>query len=503
MLQSFGVAICAALILQARAFRKDGRIKGAMMARPESLAGRLSGLWKSQARWPLSGTHFDVVPTDSVGRSFQAFPISHCSEGGRLKLSRRGYFCDDIVELSIEPGANNFEVVIKDRVDGQTGNASDGDRTEADLVGDLVWKNGEAPWTQDFGKFDGLEEWDDAECRAFSGAAANDPLEYKVQFGASASLSLHNLPGVTGDAFACVASSWLAKHRGRFECILRKASEAQANDGSKAQGGIRPEGLRRALAKLESVMPDKNDLSSACNPSVCLQMSMTQFPVPSPVPTVALQITWPMSLASCNGMDLRRELDEVKNDGGADLAVRLNEVANSTSGFSGGGGHGFNFVVFPIPATNYFVQGAGKLSWMSGKRQILDDQQLQSAVVKDSERLDKLMLKAMDACPDLQRRFELHGKALGRDTRGSMADRQAIARAFPELSTPERGGGHRYGVGGGAYGQIGPLGVATGVFGGGSIQGQQLGKKFNGCAAWKTVIQEWHTSPLADVAALA
>lgn len=197
-------------------------------------------------------------------------------------------------------------------------------------------------------------------------------------------------------------------------------------DGNKE---MRREGIRKALAKLESVMPAKGNSSSSCIPSICIGMSITKFPIPSPVPSISLFITWPFSMSACNGMNLREEIAEIKEAGGAGVAARLDEAEGSGPELSGGGSHGMSFGVFPVPEAAYFAMGTGRLSWMSGARKFADEKGLSRILAADAARIDKLMLNAMAECPETWDRFVAHGKALGKDPRGSAADRRSRGRS--------------------------------------------------------------------------
>jgi len=495
--------ICLEMTLQAQCARLTDYGQMASMEVAEATPAPLSGLWVLKYGSVLSAnTFFDVVGQPG-GKEYSAFPISGCGEG--FLGGFHSTLCDDVIDLSVEEQADSVTVVkdagsreLKEWL-GKNGTITRAQiDPEANAVAELAWSDGKK-WTQDSDQMEGLEEWDDEECRAYSGPAARDSMDYEVYFGASVSLSFKNIPGVTGDGFACVANSWLEKHRERFECILRKASETQVADEFDGYKEMRREGIRKALAKLESVMPAKGNSSSSCTPSICIGMSVVKFPIPSPVPSISLFITWPFSMSACNGMNLRDEIAEIKEAGGADVAARLDEAEGSGAELSGGGSHGMAFGVFPVPDAAYFAMGTGRLSWMSGAKRFADEKELSRILAADTTRIDKLMLNAMTECPETWNRFVAHGKMLGKDPRGSAADRQAIARAFPEFSTLKPGGQRRVGVGGGLYGQISFLGVAAGAFGGGSVQGRALGKKFRGCAPWKKVIQEWYRSPLSDL----
>jgi hypothetical protein len=290
--------------------------------------------------------------------------------------------------------------------------------------------------------------------------------------------------------FACVANDWLSKHQARFECVLKKAAESKEGDQTRKQ-----EMVAKALGKLRDVMP--KDENSICVPSVCIGISITKFPIPSPIPSISLFLTWPTNLDQCNGANIKDAIEEVQEQAKSEVTA-MQELKQSAFG----GMHGTSISVFPVPNVAYFAMGTVYASGLFGGG-IAADKLLQEGR-KAAKTIETLIAEAVEQCPALKKRFEHHARS--NVVRASPASSQSrgesmriVAKSFPEIASIRTPRGTHVGFGAGVYGQIGWLGVTAGVFGGGAVKSQALGKKYAGCAKWKEVIKVWYDSPLSDL----
>lgn len=450
----------------------------------------LAGLWFQRrtimGMGVLGNRFFDIVKGPE---GFRAFPITACTPDGSWTdfMGLGSMSCDEVIQItitSVNSSAGTGYVATKTVKDRSV---------VANLIGDdqteLKWSDGTV-WELHTEAVTLLDDWDDEECRALSGAASSDPLSYDVYGGTSASLEFKNVPGVTIDLFACVQNDWLYKHQARFECILRKASESKEKDNSKKK-----EMVAKALEKLREVMP--KDENSICVPAVCIGISVTKFPIPSPVPTISLFVSWPIDQDQCNGANIRDAISEVEQEASSE-ATAMQELKKSAFN----GMHGSSISVFPVPNVAYFAMGTVHASGVFGGG--IDTEQLLQEGRKAATEIEGLIKQAIEQCPTIASRFE--GHSMSDDVRGALAQSQTqgetlriVAKSFPELASVSTSKGTHLGFGAGTYGQIGWLGATAGVFGGGSFQSSTLGKSYQGCSKWAQVIKVWYNSPLSEL----
>eukprot|EP00928_Gymnodinium_smaydae_P090847 TRINITY_DN7455_c0_g3_i1.p1 TRINITY_DN7455_c0_g3~~TRINITY_DN7455_c0_g3_i1.p1 ORF type:complete len:502 (+),score=57.47 TRINITY_DN7455_c0_g3_i1:71-1576(+) len=450
----------------------------------------LAGLWFERRRVMgmgiLASRFFDIVKINE-GR-FQAFPITECTpDGSWFDWMGLAYVsCEDDIVISItlsNASVGSSHVATKTSRSGTvTATLSEHGQKE------LQWSDG-TQWELHNEATTILDDWDDEECRALSGAASNDPIAYEVFGGTSASLELRHIPGITLDVFICVQNDWLHKHQARFECVLEKASKSNETDGTR-----RKEMLAKALGRLREVMP--KDENSVCAPSVCIGISATKFPIPSPIPSVSLFVSWPAEHDECNGASIRDAIDDVQQERkSAETAVEeLN--ASAFHGF-----HGSSISVFPVPNVAYFAMGTLHSSAVLTGREATE--KLAEEGQKAFAKIESLITDAINACPAVQKRFQYH--SLSDDVKASLAQSRSagetlriVAKSFPELSSVAEHQGTRLGFGVGSYFQVGVLGVSAGLFGGGSFKHQALGNRYEGCPEWSELIKLWYDSPLAS-----
>lgn len=509
MLSFAPLAALSLLWGSAHAIRANSGDAGSSLLQAEAGDLDLTGLWVQKRN--IFGYNlrkdriWDVIKT---GSGFTAFPIGGCRESV-LSLGV-GILCDEVVSIAIVEKIDSVTYLSMSK------RLADGSNSP------IFWANAEAvrfdngtvevrfddslPWLRPATEGENsilaqaLSKWDAPECRALDGASGAAPMAYELLFGISASLSFRNIPGVTLDSFACMASEWLSAHSERFDCILKNAAKNET-DG---EGGLGQEELEKVLGKLKSVMPQ--DGETLCIPTVCLGASVVKAPVPSPVPTLSLFLTWPFNLRNCNGMSLQAEIESMQQaQNGPDLS-KVDEIEHST--FQAGATHGLSFGLFPVPDQAYFIMGTagahGLLSSLfGGARNRLEQpfEILAEDIKKSSGKLVEAVQEAVNSCSEVKMRYQYYEAAVrvsGEVKMGSDEEWQAVLKAFPEIRTveaPRTNGG--LSMTGGGYLQVGWTGGATGVFAGGGVNSQALGKQFMGCPAWKTVIKLWYDSPLA------
>eukprot|EP00933_Yihiella_yeosuensis_P026361 TRINITY_DN20445_c0_g3_i1.p1 TRINITY_DN20445_c0_g3~~TRINITY_DN20445_c0_g3_i1.p1 ORF type:complete len:533 (+),score=86.40 TRINITY_DN20445_c0_g3_i1:52-1650(+) len=456
----------------------------------------LAGVWKLPRKTlgfeVRESRFYDVIQQDGTGRKYSAFPLTGCNEGSIASAVAQSLLCDVELTLEISTGSTPDEYQVSlsgaDRQKVYASVLSNGSNDHA--VEQLRWNNGDV-WlsaaSQDPSHL--LAEWDDAECRELSGPAMSEELEFSIFFGTSASLSFKNIPGITLDNVNCVAYDWLQRHRARFECILKHAAENKLNDTENR--GVRRKALQKALQKLEQVMP--KNASAGCIPDVCILMSIVKAPIPSPVPTVAISLSWPVNLNKCNSLDLAEEVREMKEQDPANATKQMKQMSKFAVS------HGTQFTIFPLPDVAYVVQGSSAITSLvrssaptAGSTDCLELEQRNQQLEKD---IIKAIKNAHDYCPSIKRRFLLRRRLLTDDEWMKLDFEERLLRlagSMPELVKQDANQhvAKEYGFGVGGYGMVGYSGFAVGVFGGGSTN-KKLGTMYRGCKDWKTVIKLW------------
>jgi len=473
----------------------------------------LTGLWIQKRHLlgfnVLQSLVWDVIRKDS-GR-FEAFPIGGCRQSV-ISPGNDAPLCDEVVLITVntELGNTSYLTMLKQLADGSTpfhfhakarAVRSDTGTEEIAIVG-----SPNQPWVRapTFGSDDSylaqaLSGWDGEDCRALDGPSGSKPMAYELFFGASASLSFRNIPGITLDSFACVANQWISAHSERFDCIIKNA----AKNDTDGKGGLGQKRMEKVLAKLKSVMPQNED--ALCMPSVCLGASIVKAPIPSPVPTISLFLTWPFTLRDCNGLNLQDEIDTMRNKDGKDLS-KVDEIEHSS--FKGSASHGVSFGLFPVPDQAYFAMGTAGFHGLLGNA-IASSQDHAQKIARDiqvsTEKLLDAIRKARASCSEVQRRYKYYAAVVQEDGEVPLqgyAKWLEILKAFPEIqSTATSRKNRELSIAGGTYGQIGYAGVSAGIFGGVGTSSRALGKQFKGCAEWKQVIKLWYDSPLAVLSA--
>eukprot|EP00928_Gymnodinium_smaydae_P072173 TRINITY_DN5558_c0_g2_i1.p1 TRINITY_DN5558_c0_g2~~TRINITY_DN5558_c0_g2_i1.p1 ORF type:complete len:504 (-),score=38.97 TRINITY_DN5558_c0_g2_i1:362-1873(-) len=450
----------------------------------------LAGLWFERRTVLGMGilTHrfFDVVRQSND--TFRAFPITKCTPEeswfGRMRLGRVP--CDEEILISL---VANSSIGVGQVATKTTLSTTVVANLEENGENQLQWSDGTI-WELHTDAITLLDDWDDEECRALSGAASTDPIAYELFGGTSAALGFSKVPGLTLDMFACLQNDWLYKYRARFECILEKASQ-----GSDQNATARSAMLAKVLGKLGEVMP--KDDQSVCVPTVCIGVAVTKFPIPSPVPSISVFFIWPMVQDQCNGADIRDAINEVQKERKSATAA-VQDLQHALFN----GLHGSSFGVFPVPDVAYFAMGTVHTSGLF--RGYVDTEKLLEESQRAAAEIDNLILDAIYECPALRKRFELHAqsedvKASLRLSKSDVESRRIIAKSFPELSSSTTHKSAHLGLGAGTYGQVGTHGVAAGVFGGGTFKCQSLGKKYRGCLQWRQVLKLWYNSPLSEM----
>ncbi|CAJ1412613.1 unnamed protein product, partial [Effrenium voratum] len=251
-----------------------------------------------------------------------------------------------------------------------------------------------------------------------------------------------------------------------------------------------------ALHKVQRLLPGP---SSTCAPEVCLALGFPVFPFPSPIPGVALISHWPFNTNNCNGMTLQSELGKAEQN--LTQAVE-SEAERKPPGFMFR--HGVHMNLFPIPAIGYFFNGAkplGAMSFLGGKTPDFSEVDASRAMVQ--KQLDAQLERAMEECPNIRRRFELHYR--NREVQERLLESpgqrsRIVASSFPELAgrgTIRRQLKAKFAVG--AFGVIGTGGLAVGLFGNVAFQGKSLAKLYKGCPAWREVVDLWDNNPVLEM----
>jgi len=241
-----------------------------------------------------------------------------------------------------------------------------------------------------------------------------------------------------------------------------------------------------------------------CVPNICLGLGFTVFPIPSPVPAVFMLLTWPVRMSACNGVKLSDEITDVQSM--TEKGMESEIVTKESRSNKGSLRHGLHIGLFPVPSIGYFFQGVKPVSLgrLFGRRKRVKKLNVTADTSEALTTLEDKIDKAIQACPNIRRRFELHSRRfeLTGDVRRMRKDQlREVAASFPELAgkgtATKRKISGGFAVGG--FAMVGSGGAALGIFGGPSMSGRNLQPSYLGCRPWVDVIKVWQERPILDV----
>lgn len=345
----------------------------------------------------------------------------------------------------------------------------------------LEWGDGTV-WRRYAGPSSLLDEWDQ-QCRSMNGPDGHDVSSVQFATGTAlmASFQYTNIPGLVVEQVMCISIDWLTAHADQLHCILERATENRS---------ISQASVQYALTKIRAVLS-----KGTCIPQICLGIGFPVFPIPSPVPGIFTTITWPLDYSSCNGVALADEVD----------AGMLNSSSVPKTGMRTGVNHGIHIGFLPLPSISYMMQGVKPISLgkLARKNKIAPEFRSIQAKAKDARiSLKTAVETAIDHCPDIKRRWQVHEANAKAELRAVSAEDRLliIASKFPELaatgSASSAVSSPGFAVGGLAV--VGTGGVSLGIFGSPSLRVRSMSQKFKGCGPWKHVIELWAAMKLGD-----